>query len=225
MLRRLPVLVLIVACALAGCRPSGSSLQATARRALGASVFAPANADQVATIVSGQVQRPIPYAIENFLYAKHWLECKATQPGLFSAQTVCRLDDAAKTYGRTNGWHAGPGPAGCTACETWSIPIATAKLNDVTAITSTDATHGTVTYAYTVIPNELGTQLDAWMRMDSSAWCGPDPRADADWTTPRTGSASFVRDGGWHVAPPPAGFDATFGDTAAAAKGDRQCLH
>ena len=226
MIRRFVIVVLALACSLAGCKPAGDSLaERTATRALDASVFSRGNATQVATFVSGRPQRPKPYAIENFLYAKHWLVCKTTQPGLFSTVSVCTLDDAGRTYGRANGWTSAPGPAPCAACETWSVPIATAKLNDVTDIASTDKTHGTATYRYTVIPNELGAQLADWMATNPTAWCGPDAPADADWKTPRAGAVAFAYgDGAWRVATPAAGFDATFADTAAAAKADRPCV-
>ncbi len=225
MIRRFIIVVLALACSLTGCKPAADSLaNTTATRALEASVFSRTDAVQVASFVSGQPQRPKPYAIENFLYAKHWLECKATQPGLFSTVSVCTLDEAGKTYGRANGWSSAPGPAPCNSCETWTVPIAMAKLNDVTDIASTDKTHGTARYRYTVIPNELGSQLADWMSTNPTAWCGQDARADGDWKTQRTGAVAFAyEDGAWHVTPAATGFDGTFGDTVAASKADRPC--
>ncbi len=222
-LHRTLLVATIVAVSLTGCKPPKPSLAAqAAQTTLEATAFAPPNDVQTLTFTTGQVRPPKPYALDGFLGAKRWLVCEATEPGPFAREAVCQFNTPGRTYARANGWTSAPAGGRCTRCEVWTVPLAQAKLDRITGVTIADATHATVTYAYDVVPNELGAQLAAWMASNPVAWCGPDPRVVGQWSQPRAGTAMFVKAGGdWQIAPPPDGFAATFASTAAHV--DRPC--
>ena len=225
MVRRFFLVAGLLAVALAGCKQSSGKLVAqTATTALDASLFAAPNNVQTLSFTSGGARDAKPYALVNFLYAKHWLACASTEPGPFSQQSVCTFQPAGRAYAHANGWTAVRPSNGCAACETWSVPVATAKLQHVTAVEG-DKTHATATYAYEVVPTELGLQLMDWMAKNPIAWCGPIPSASGGWSKPRTSDAQFAHTGtSWQLAQPAAGFDATFADPGASkTSADRPC--
>ncbi len=206
---------------LSGCKNNDLAVR-EASRTLAATAFSPPQAVQTLTFTSGESRTPRAQAIDSFLYAKHWLECKDTQPGLFSRVAVCTLDTAGLTFARENNWHATHVAAGCALCETWTVPLARATLRSVTGLMQRDKTHAVATYAYEVVPNAFGGELGDWMTKNSDAWCGPDPRAAGGWGRTRDGQADFVRAGSsWTVADAAPG--ATFAGTFGAPAPDRPC--
>ncbi len=211
------LLLCIVAVSIAGCKSDDLSGQA-ATNALETTLFAPAGATQTTTFVVGAARPAKPYAIDGFLYAKRWLTCSAEQPGLFSSTSVCELDSAGRTYAASNGWTSvRGGTAGgnaCEKCETWTVPVARAKLRRVSDIHRTGKDAAGATFAYDVTPNEFGNQLGAWMAQNAKAWCGPDPRSVGVWGAERSGNARFERaNGTWRPVDQPS-FATTFGSGA-----------
>ncbi len=216
----------VIAVSLAGCKPPGGTFAAqTAATTLATTLFAAPNNVQTLSFTAGGARDPKPYALANFLYAKRWLACKASQPGPFASQTICTFETVGRSYAHANGWTAARPAGGCAQCETWTVPVATAKLQHVTRVAASGKTQATATYEYAVIPNEFGTQLADWMAKNPVAWCGPIPSARGGWSKPRSGTAEFVRAGqGWQLAQPAAGFAATFDDPAATgAVAERAC--
>ena len=169
------------------------------------------------SLVTGDSRTPKADALNGFLYAKHWLTCKDTQPGPFSRVAVCTLNAAGRTFGHENGWtERHSDDSTCAQCELWTVPLARARLRSVTGVTATDKTHAVVTYAYDVVPNAFGGELSDWMGTNPVAWCGPDPRAVGAWAQARSGTANFARTGGtWAPSQPAAGFVAVFGAPSA----------
>lgn len=216
MFRPTLVAAALIACFLSGCK-NGNLATREASTALEASLFAPANSVQTLSFISGDSRTPKADALNGFLYAKRWLDCKDTQPGLFSRVAVCTFNATGRTFAHQNGWTAVRGDDTCAQCETWTVPLARATLRSVTSVAASDKSHAVVTYAYDVVPNAFGGQLGDWMGTNPVAWCGPDPRAIGAWAQARTGTASFARSNGtW--APSQAGqggFNATFGAPAA----------
>ncbi len=206
---------------LPSCKPPANDLAAqTAMAALATTVFAAPNDVQTLTFVSGAARAPKPFPFEGFLYAKHWLACEATEPGPFARTAVCRLDAPGRAYASANGWTA-MRAQGCDGCETWTVPLAQAKLGSITDIAMRDRSHATVTYTFQVVPNEIGSQLAAWMRVNPIAWCGVDPRAVGGWTHVRSATAAFTRTPtGWQLEP--GGFTRPFED--AGKQPARPCL-
>ena len=225
MLRRFFFLAGTLAISLAGCKQNGNLAAQTATTALDASIFASPNNVQALTFTSGGERDPKPYALANFLYAKHWLTCKATQPGIFASTTACTFENVGRSYAHANGWTQTRPPGGCAQCETWMVPVAVAKLQRVTNVSATDKTHANATYAYDVVPTEIGAQLTDWMAKNPVAWCGPIPNVAGGWSKARSGEAAFAHVGqSWQVAQPPAGFATTFGDPSATpATANRPC--
>jgi hypothetical protein len=173
------------------------------------------------SLVTGDSRTPKADALNGFLYAKHWLTCKDTQPGLFSRVAVCSLNAAGRTYANENGWTERHGEVStCPQCELWTVPLARATFGSVTGVTATDKSHAVVTYTYHVTPNAFGGELGDWMGTNPVAWCGPDPRAVGAWAQARSGMANFVRTGDmWAPSPPVSGFIEAFGAPSA----DRAC--
>ena len=225
MSRRFFFLAGLLAVLLAGCKQPGSLAAKTATTALDSSLFAAPNNVQSLTFTAGGARDPKPFALANFLYAKRWLMCKATQPGIFASTTACTFENVGRSYARANGWTQTRPAGGCAQCETWTVPVAVAKLQRVTNVSATDKTHASATYAYAVVPTELGAQLADWMAKNPVAWCGPIPSVAGGWSKARSGQAAFARAGEvWQLAAPPAGFASTFGDPAATgAAADRPC--
>lgn len=219
MLRPFFLAAVVFACALSGCK-NASLATRDASTALSASIFAPANAVQSLSFTSGDSRTPKADALNGFLYAKRWLDCKNTEPGLFSRVSICTLNAAGRTFAHQNGWTATHPSGACERCELWSVPLARAQLASVTSISASDKTHAVVAFTYGVTPNAFGGQLGDWMSTNPVAWCGPDPRAVGAWTQTRTGTARFERQGKtWGVSPSEGGFDATF----AAPSAERTC--
>lgn len=215
MFRRTLLAAALLACCLSGCK-NGNLATREATAALDASLFAPANSVQTLSFVSGDSRTPKADALNGFLYAKRWLECKDTQPGLFSRVAVCTFNAAGRTFAQQNGWTAVKGGGACAECETWTVPLARAKLQSVTSIAASDKSHAAVTYAFDVVPNAFGGQLGDWMGTNPVAWCGPDPRAIGAWSQARSGTASFARTAGkWAPSQGSAGFTASFGAPSA----------
>lgn len=211
-----------IAFAIAGCKSTGLG-EKTATTALESTVFAPAAATQTLTFVVGRERPAKPYAIDGFLYAKRWLACRDAEPGLFSAHTVCTFEDAGRAYAAANGWTVARGDAtgACAKCETWTVPLARAKLRSVSDVHETGKDTASATYGFDVTPNEFGAQLDDWMKQNALAWCGADPRAIGLWGTERSANATFVRSSqGWKPAEP-ASFTTSFANRAVAP--DRPC--
>ena len=205
----------LLACCLSGCK-NGNLATREATTALAASLFAPANSVQTLSFTSGDSRTPKADALNGFLYAKRWLDCKDTQPGLFSRVAVCTFNATGRTFARENGWTVARGDGACAQCEIWTVPLARATLRSVTSVAATDKTHAVVAYAYDVVPNAFGGQLGDWMGTNPVAWCGTDPRAVGAWTQARSGTANFVRTGKtWAPSQPGAGFTATFGAPSA----------
>ncbi|MBC5800005.1 MAG: hypothetical protein GIX03_01525 [Candidatus Eremiobacteraeota bacterium] len=224
MQRRSFFVIALFVLAVAGCRTTNDLPAQVAMATLETTIFSAPNDAQTLTFTAGGERAPKPYALTGFLYAKHWLECQATESGPFARTAVCRLDAAGRTYAQANGWTSAPTPGGCAQCETWTVPLAQAKLARVTDVTFSDKTHATVTYAYQVVPSEIGVQLADWMRQNPVAWCGPDPRAVGAWSQPRTGTATFVKtQTDWESATPAAGFSATFASAPASSGVSRPC--
>lgn len=215
-----------IAVLLAGCKePGGKFVAQTATTTLDATLFAAPNNVQTLSFTSGGARDPKPYALANFLYAKRWLACHAAQPGPFASQTLCTFEAVGRSYAHANGWTATHPAGGCAQCETWLVPVATAKLQRVLQVTAASKTHAAATYAYAVVPTELGSQLADWMAKNPVAWCGPVPSVQGGWSKPRSGTAEFTHAApGWQLAQPAAGFAATFADpTATGASADRPC--
>jgi len=225
MQRRFVFVIAVFLLALGGCRTAKNDLPAeVAMATLEATVFSTPNAVQTMTFTAGGERAPKPYPLAGFLYAKRWLVCQATEAGPFARTAVCRFDTAGRTYAQANGWTSAPTPGGCAQCETWTVPLAQAKLARVTDVTLSDKTHAAVTYTYQVVPTEIGAQLADWMRQNPVAWCGPDPRTIGVWSQPRTGTAAFVKSQtDWESAPSPGGFSAAFAHAAASTGVTRPC--
>jgi hypothetical protein len=207
--------ITVVALGLSACK-SGNLATSAASAALGSTVFAPSNAIQTLSFTSGDPAIPKADALQGYLYAKHWLDCKDTQPGVFSHVAVCTLNAAGRTFAHENDWTSAHPDGSCAQCEVWTVPLARAELRGVTALSAIDKTHAVADYDYEVVPGAFGGELGDWMRTNPVAWCGPDPRAIGAWSQPRAGKAAFVRTGTrWEPAPAPGGFTATFGAPAA----------
>jgi hypothetical protein len=205
----------LIACCLWGCK-NGNLAAREASTALAKSLFAPENSVQTLSLVTGDSRTPRADALNVFLYAKHWLTCKDTQPGIFSRVAVCTLNAAGRTFGQENGWTKRDDVATCAQCELWTVPLARATLRSVTGVAASGKNHAVVTYAYDVTPNAFGGELGDWMGTNPVAWCGTDPRAVGAWAQARSGTANFARTGGmWAPSQPPAGFTQTFGAPAA----------
>jgi len=226
-MQRRPLFVIAVfLLALSGCKTPKNDLvtEQAAMAALETTAFSAPNDVQTLTFTAGGERPPRPYALTGFLFAKRWLVCPTTESGPFARTVLCTFDAAGRTYAQANGWTSAPTPGGCPQCETWTVPLAQARLERVTDVTLTDKSHAVATYAYEVVPNEIGGQLGAWMHVNPVAWCGPDPRALGAWSRPRTGTATFVRSqAGWEIVPPPVGYSATFPSAAAANGVARPC--
>ncbi len=221
MLRRLIFAGGLFAFILFGCK-SGSLAGREATAALDATVFSMPNAVQTLSFRVGESRTPKADAINGFLYAKHWLECKDTQPGLFSRVAVCTLDAAGRTFAHENNWTVAHSEGACARCETWTVPLARATLRSVTDVSASDKTHAVVTYAYEVVPNAFGGELGDWMTKNPAAWCASDPRAVGVWRHPRSGKADFTRSGGmWTVTP--GGGSGDFAANFGASSTDRAC--
>jgi hypothetical protein len=210
----------LLATVLSGCK-SGSLAARDASVSLNAGVFSPANSVQTLSFTSGDTSTPRADALNGYLYAKRWLACKTTQPGIFSRQSVCSLNTVGRTYAHENQWTSAHPAGACEQCEVWTVPLARARLTEVSDVSASDKTHAVATYAYDVVPNAFGAGLGDWMSSNPVAWCGPDPRAVGAWNQARAGKASFERTSrSWSVSPPaPSGFAANFGAPAA----ERQC--
>ena len=216
MFRRSLLAAGLLAIVLSGCK-SGSLAARDATTALDASLFSAANAVQTLSLVTGESRVGQADAINGFLYAKRWLECKDTQPGVFSRFTVCTLNTVGRTYAHENDWTSAHPAGTCAACEVWTIPLARARLRDVNDVAQSDKTHAVASYSYDVVPNAFGNELGAWMSTNPIAWCGADPRAIGAWAQPRAGKASFVRTSrAWVLSPAtPSGFTANFASPSA----------
>ncbi len=223
MQRRSLFVTAIFLLALGGCKTAKNDLPAqAATAALTTTYFSPRNDVQTLTFAAGGQRSTHAYALEGFLFAKRWLVCQATETGPFAQGSACRFNTAGRTYAQADGWTSAATSGGCAQCETWTVPLAQAKLERVTDVTASDKTHAVVTYAYEVVPNEIGAQLSAWMRQNPIAWCGPDPRGA--WSHPLSGTATFVRSQtGWQIVPSPDGFSATFPSATASYDVTRPC--
>jgi hypothetical protein len=220
------ILVASVLLALIGCKTSSNEglASAAASSAVEQAYFASPAAIQTASFSEGKAQPAKPLALDTFLYEKRWLECKNTEPGPIERETLCTFDSAGRTYAHENAWTAAAAANGCAECETWTVPLATARFLNVTAITRIDPTHASVAYTYSVVPNEFGGELGAWMADHPKAWCGPDPRVAGGWSQTRTGVATFEqRAGTWHLETPATSFSETFAVQAAGASAEHPC--
>ena len=217
--------VILVAGLLTGCKSTALGPD-RARAALEASLFAPQHASQTFAFVSGAVAAH-PLALDQFLYAKRWLDCTETSPGAFSTAAVCRLNTEARNYGTANAWSfAADAQAHCERCLTVRVPVAAARLKSIDRIDALDKNRATVAFTYDVVPTEFGGQLSGWMREHPIAWCGPDPSAAGGWNAPRSGKASFARENGtWVLVDPAPGeqFDAVFAPPLGGTAGAKPC--
>ena len=223
MVRRLFILAVIAA--LLGCKQPGEFVTQTAMTTLDQTTFASPNNVQTLTFTSGGEREPRPLALLNFLYGKRWLSCKPAQPESSPSKAVCTLEAAGRIYARANGWAQVRAARTCSKCETWSVPVAAAKLQRVLSVAATNQTQAAATYEYSVVPTELGTQLADYMARNPAAWCGPIPSVAGGWFTPRSGTTEFTRnDGVWQLSQPASGFASTFTDPAATATvAERPC--
>ena len=201
--------LVLLSLAVVGCKTSSPLAESEAQRQISSTFFAGPAVTQSVTFVSGAVEQH-PYAIDQFLYAKHWSTCENTA-GALETTPACSLDAEGGTYGHVNHWSVVETPtSGCGKCATWTIPVATAAFKSVQSIDVLDKTHANATYTYAVTPNEFGTSLGAWTAGHPLSWCGPDASAVGGWATTRVGHAAFEKVGGtWtlHAAP-----NATFAD-------------
>jgi len=195
-----------------------------ATASLTAAYFTGPVAEQTATFSEGRAQPQKPFALDTFLFDKHWLVCKNTEPGPFSSDTICRFDTEGRTYAHENAWTSAPASGGCAQCETWTVPIARATLSTITGITRVDKTHATVAYVFDVVPNVFGGEFGAWMSAHPSAWCGPDARATGGWGQTKTAQANFeLTAGKWRIVEPSGTFDSLFADDAATKAAEHRC--
>ncbi|MDQ2857675.1 MAG: hypothetical protein M3R53_03360 [Candidatus Eremiobacteraeota bacterium] len=197
-MKRLVVALLVAGTLLSGCKKPSVLERADAQNILQTALFSGPRATQTLDFTSGAIASH-PLALEQFLYAKHWLDCSATAPGSFTTSAVCRLNAEGRTFGSANGWTWLPATEkGCERCETVHVPLAVARLTAVSAVDIVDDSHATVAYAYQVVPNPFGVQLAGWMAGHALAWCGPDPAARGGWNAQRSTKAALVRsNAGW----------------------------
>lgn len=223
-MKRLLVALLVAGALLSGCKKPSSLERADAQNILQTALFSGPRATQTFDFTSGGIASH-PLALEQFLYAKHWLDCTATAPGTFTTSAVCRLNAEGRTFGTANGWAWLPSTEkGCERCESVHVPLAVARLTAVSAVEIADESHATVVYSYEVVPDQFGVQLAAWMAAHTLAWCGPDPAARGGWNVQRSAKAAFVRSSaGWLPAETQAADFAGSFAPADAADGGKPC--